>query len=355
MIATDNFSTSHCLQKGAFGAVYSVRLNDSTTGNNEEVGMAVLRLPESFVQGPVEWKAQIQLLLQLSNPNVCALKGYCKHDEESSVSIRERLQERLLVFEQPPNGSLYDHLFGSRCTTYLDWDARINIALGAALGLLYIHDRAPLQILYKEFKASNVLLDQNYTPKLAGYGLSVAAAPISKNYSFTMSMMLSQTHARNNVWSFGILLLELLTGKNSQDAVYFGDDKNFLQWGRKFIKEESKLSHIIDPRMKGVYPIKGVVEVVNLLLQCANKKDVLRPSMSEVSGTLKVIKAKYRSNSKVPSSGILSPQMPERRSRDSPIFTDMQTSSDASSSENEDTSVSKISPHAFRGARSNLF
>ena len=112
----------------------------------------------------------MQLLAQLSNPNLCAVKGYCTHER---VSSGERRQERLLVFEQPSNGTLHDHLFGSRSLSYLDWSTRIDIALGAARGLLFIHDRAPLRIVYKEFKAAKVLLDEKYSPKLAGYGLSV--------------------------------------------------------------------------------------------------------------------------------------------------------------------------------------
>jgi serine/threonine protein kinase len=121
----------------------------------------------------MEWKADVQILAQLSHPNLSAVKGYCTHER---VSNRERRQGRLLVFEQASNGTLHDHLFGPRGMSSLDWTTRIDIALGAARGLSYIHDRAPLQIAYKEFKAANVLLDEDYSPKLAGYGLSVIPA-----------------------------------------------------------------------------------------------------------------------------------------------------------------------------------
>lgn len=121
----------------------------------------------------------MQLLAQISSPNVCVVKGYCAHEAGPRLSTGERRQERLLVFEQPYNGPLSDHLFGNRYLTYLDWRTRIDIALGAARGLLYIHDRAPLQIVYKDFCASNVLLDRDFAPRLAGYGLSVTATPSS--------------------------------------------------------------------------------------------------------------------------------------------------------------------------------
>lgn len=118
----------------------------------------------------------MQLLAQICSPNVCAVKGYCTHETGSRLSTR---QERLLVFEQPYNGPLSDHLFGNRYLTYLDWRTRIEIALSAARGLLYIHERAPVQVVYKDFCASNVLLDRDFSSRLAGYGLSVTSTPSS--------------------------------------------------------------------------------------------------------------------------------------------------------------------------------
>jgi len=126
----------------------------------------------------------VQLLAQISHPNVCAVKGYCAHEAGSRLSpMARRRQERLLLFAQPWNGSLHDHLFGSRSS--LDWSTRVNIALGVARGLLYIHERAPLQIVFKEFNASAVLLENDFAPKLAGYGLSVAVPLVHRSSSFT--------------------------------------------------------------------------------------------------------------------------------------------------------------------------
>ncbi|KAG0601661.1 hypothetical protein M758_11G129800 [Ceratodon purpureus] len=350
-LATEDFAESFCLERAPFGAVYSARLKDASENFDLEMDAAVLRLPENGTQGFMEWKADVQLLAQLSNPNLCAVKGYCTHER---LINRERIQERLLVFEQPSNGTLYDNLFGSPGMSYLDWMTRIDIALGAARGLLYIHDRAPLQIVYKEFKAAYVLLDEDYSPKLAGYGLSAIPSPANRQSLNVISS--SPAHAKQNIWSFGILLLELLTGKNSREARYFGDDNNFVQWGKQFFKDETKLSHIIDPRMKAVCPVNGAMEVVTLLLQCVNKKEALRPSMSEVVATLKVIKANHGNTSPQALRGktglpswVLSPKRSERQTRHMHSYSDMQTSSDASSSsENEDIFVSKVSPRALR-------
>lgn len=136
------------------------------------------------------------------------------------------------------------------------------------------------------------------------------------------SILLSQAHAKNNVWSFGIFLLELLTGKNSRDATYLGDDENFLQWGRPYFKDEARLWQIIDPRMREQCPMTGAMEVVDLLLQCVSTKEPLRPPMSEVVESLQILKAKYsssglsRSKNKGPASWVLSPRRPMRLWRD---------------------------------------
>jgi serine/threonine protein kinase len=126
------------------------------------------------IQTLQEWKADVQILARLPRDrHIGVIQGYCAH-EESRV-------ERLLVFEQSPCGTLHDYLGGRRQSNptlaRLDWPLRIGILLGAARGLLYIHDRAPAQILYRDLKAASVLLDQDYTPRLAGYGLAVTSWP----------------------------------------------------------------------------------------------------------------------------------------------------------------------------------
>lgn len=151
--------------------------------------MAALLMPLSVrsSQGFKEWKMEIQLLAQLPDTtNLSMVKGYCAHQVFTENGGDDNW-ECLLIFEQSPNGSLYDYLFGSRCNTLLDFGARINIVLGAARGLLHLHDRARLQIVYPELKASSVVLDRNYTPRLAGYGMTVISkSPVDTKSSFGM-------------------------------------------------------------------------------------------------------------------------------------------------------------------------
>lgn len=142
-----------------------------------------MRVSVSF-QDFKEWRSDVQMLAQLSSTNICKVKGYCTRDE-TMVKGRKH-EERLLVFEQSLGGSLYDYLFGSSRETcpFFNWAARINVAFGASRGLLYLHDRAPLQIVYREFKSSNVLLDEDFNPMLAGHGLSVTHLTAENKSSF---------------------------------------------------------------------------------------------------------------------------------------------------------------------------
>lgn len=106
-------------------------------------------------------------------------------------------------------------------------------------------------------------------------------------------MKISQAQAKSNVWSFGVILLELLTGKYSRDAAFLCDEKNFLEWGKLHMKDESRLSLIMDERLEGLYPIKGAMEVALLALQCLRPKEAQRPTMTEVVAALKEIKHNY--------------------------------------------------------------
>lgn len=106
-------------------------------------------------------------------------------------------------------------------------------------------------------------------------------------------MKISQAQAKSNVWSFGVILLELLTGKYSRDAAFLCDEKNFIEWGKLHMKDEARLSLIMDERLEGLYPIKGAMEVAMLALQCLRPKEAQRPTMTVVVATLKGIKHNY--------------------------------------------------------------
>lgn len=142
------------------------------------------------------------MLTQLQDTHICMVKEYCAHDVNLIEGDNRR--ERLLVFEQLPNGSLHDYLFGSLSRALLDWNARINVSLGAARGLVYLHDRARVQIVYRGFKASSILLDKNSNAKLAGYGMAITSGTSDKK---------SFASVRNQI----LLLLKCLGASNCSE------------------------------------------------------------------------------------------------------------------------------------------
>lgn len=124
-------------------------------------------------QGLLEWRFEVQLLVQIFSLNVCVVKGYCVYEVGLRLSMGERWQEWLLVFEQLYNGFFFDYFFGNCYLIYLDWRMRIDIVFGVVCGLLYIYDCVLLQIVYKDFCVLNVLLDWDFVLRLVGYGLLV--------------------------------------------------------------------------------------------------------------------------------------------------------------------------------------
>uniref|UniRef100_A0A804PD84 non-specific serine/threonine protein kinase n=1 Tax=Zea mays TaxID=4577 RepID=A0A804PD84_MAIZE len=160
--ATNGFSRALKLGEGGFGSVYRAFFRSAA---GARVVLAVKRLNQRSLQGHKQWLAEVQFLGVLEHPNLVKLIGYCAVDSEAS-------KHRLLVYEFMPNKSLDDHLF-NRAHPPLSWRLRLQIMLGAARGLDYLHEGVPeVQVIYRDFKASNVLLDAEFKPKLSDFGLA---------------------------------------------------------------------------------------------------------------------------------------------------------------------------------------
>ncbi|KAK7274771.1 hypothetical protein RIF29_15870 [Crotalaria pallida] len=290
--ATRNFRPDSLLGEGGFGYVYKGWIDQHTfTAAKPGSGMvvAVKRLkPEGF-QGHKEWLTEVHYLGQLHHPNLVKLIGYCLEGEN-----------RLLVYEFMPKGSLENHLF-RRGPQPLSWSVRMKVAIGAARGLSFLHN-AKSQVIYRDFKASNILLDAEFNAKLSDFGLAKAGPTGDRTHVSTQVMgtqgyaapeyvATGRLTAKSDVYSFGVVLLELLSGRRAVDKTMAGVEHNLVDWARPYLGDKRRLFRIMDTKLEGQYPQKGAFMAATLALQCLNSEAKARPPMTEVLDTLQQIEA----------------------------------------------------------------
>ncbi|CAM0952640.1 unnamed protein product [Alopecurus aequalis] len=308
--ATNDFSRAHKLGEGGFGGVYkgSVRpLDASKGGGDRRVAVAVKRLNQRGLQGHKQWLAEVQFLGVLEHPNLVKLLGYCAVDGERGA-------QRLLVYEYMPNMSLEHHLF-SRVYTPLSWNRRLRIILGAAEGLAYLHEGLELQVIYRDFKASNILLDKDFQAKLSDFGLA-REGPTEGNTHVSTAVVGTHGYAapdyietghltsKSDVWSFGVVLYEILTGRRSLDRNRPQGEQKLLEWVGQFPPDSRNFRMIMDPKLRGEYSSKAAREIAKLAQSCLLKNPKERPAMSEVVEVLRrAVQADLASGDKAPSNG----------------------------------------------------
>ncbi|KAJ1430122.1 Serine-threonine/tyrosine-protein kinase, catalytic domain [Sesbania bispinosa] len=278
--ATHNFTWSNMLGEGGFGPVYKGFFDDKLRRGLKAQTVAVKRLDLDGLQGHREWLAEIIFLGQLRHPHLVKLIGYCYEDEH-----------RLLVYEYMPRGSLENQLF-RRYSAAMPWSTRMKIALGAAKGLAFLHE-ADKPVIYRDFKASNILLDSDYTAKLSDFGLAKDGPEGEETHVTTRIMgthgyaapeyiMTGHLTTKSDVYSYGVVLLELLTGRRVVDKSLANRGKSLVEWARPMLRDQKKLHRIIDRRLEGQFPTKGAMKVAMLAFKCLSHNPTPRPSMSDV-------------------------------------------------------------------------
>ncbi|KAJ8753942.1 hypothetical protein K2173_000196 [Erythroxylum novogranatense] len=271
-MATDNFNSSSQVGQGGYGKVYRGILADKTV-------VAIKRAEEGSLQGQKEFLTEIKLLSRLHHRNLVSLIGYC--DEE---------EEQMLVYEFMPNGTLRDWL-ADKATENLKFVMRLNVALGSAKGILYLHTEAQPPVFHRDIKASNILLDSKLTAKVADFGLSRLAPVLDDqgNLPNHISTVVKGTPGyvdpeyflthkltdKSDVYSLGIVFLELLTGMRP-----ISHGKNIVR-EVKTAHEAGMMFSIVDSRM-GSYPAECVERFVGLAIMCCQDVTEKRPSMAEV-------------------------------------------------------------------------
>ncbi|RAL53990.1 hypothetical protein DM860_004461 [Cuscuta australis] len=289
--ATDNFHRLLKIGEGGFGCVYKGRIM-AVDGHGEPIVVAIKKLNADGHQGHKEWVAEVQFLGVVDHPNIVKLIGYCSVDAERGI-------QRLLVYEYMPNRSLDDHLF-NKAYPPLSWQRRLQIVLGAAQGLAYLHEQLEVQVIYRDFKSSNVLLDDDFKPKLADFGLAregptgldthVSTAAVG-TYGYAAPDYVETGHltAKSDVWSFGVVLYEILTGRRSMERNRPISEQNLLKWVKQYPADSRRFIRIMDPRLDNQYSPGSARQVAKLADICLSKSRKERPKMSTVVETMNQI------------------------------------------------------------------
>ncbi|CAN7035149.1 unnamed protein product [Brassica oleracea var. botrytis] len=287
-LATRNFRPECLLGEGGFGCVFKGWIQEHGTAPVKPgagITVAVKTLNPDGLQGHKEWLAEINFLGNLLHPNLVKLVGYCIEDDQ-----------RLLVYEFMPRGSLENHLF--RRSLPLPWCIRMKIAVGAAKGLSFLHEEALKPVIYRDFKTSNILLDSDYNAKLSDFGLAKDAPDEGKTHVSTRVMgtygyaapeyvMTGHLTSKSDVYSFGVVLLEMLTGRRSMDKNRPNGEHNLVEWARPHLLDKRRFYKLLDPRLEGHFSIKGAQKVIQLAAQCLSRDPKVRPKMSDVVEALK--------------------------------------------------------------------
>ncbi|KAK9749125.1 hypothetical protein RND81_02G104100 [Saponaria officinalis] len=283
-IATNDFSRQFKIGEGGFGCVYKGKIKD-VDDHGDHLVVAVKKLNKDGFQGHKQWLAEVQFLGVVEHPNLVKLIGYCAVDGERGI-------QRLLVYEYMPNQSLEDHLFNKAYPT-LPWETRMQIILGAARGLAYLHEELEVQVIFRDFKTSNVLLDEDFQAKLSDFGLAREGPTLGRShvstavvgtYGYAAPDYIETGHltSKSDVWSFGVVLYEILSGRRSMDRSRPKSEHILLDWVKQFPTDSKKFTSIMDPRLESLYSVNAARKIAKLAESCLVKSSKERPKMSEV-------------------------------------------------------------------------
>ncbi|KAM3354811.1 hypothetical protein ACQJBY_025515 [Aegilops geniculata] len=276
--ATQNFSKENLLGQGGFGPVYKGQLPDGTE-------IAVKRLASHSGQGFTEFKNEVELIAKLQHNNLVKLMGCCIKGEE-----------KLLVYEYLPNKSLDFFIFDVSRTTLVDWNKRCVIIEGIAQGLLYLHKHSRLRIIHRDLKASNILLDQDMNPKISDFGLAKifssndtqgSTKKVVGTYGYMAPEYASEGiySIKSDVFSFGVLLLEILSGKRNSGFHQHEDFLNLLGYSWH-LWEGGRCLELLEASIVEEIHAAEASRYINIALMCVQERADDRPTMSTVVAML---------------------------------------------------------------------
>ncbi|XP_042495400.1 probable serine/threonine-protein kinase PBL26 isoform X2 [Macadamia integrifolia] len=279
--ATKNFRQECLVGEGGFGRVYKGKLE-----NTGQI-VAVKQLDRNGLQGNREFLVEVLMLSLLHHQNLVNLIGYCADGDQ-----------RLLVYEFMLYGSLEDHLLDIPPNKKpLGWFTRMKIASGAAKGLEYLHDKANPPVIYRDLKSSNILLGEDFHPKLSDFGLA-KLGPVGDKTHVSSRVMgtygycapeyarTGQLTLKSDVYSFGVVLLELITGRRAIDTTRPTEEQNLVSWAQPYFRDPKNFPEMADSLLQGDFPVRSLNQAVAVAAMCLQEEASVRPLMSDVVSAL---------------------------------------------------------------------
>ncbi|XP_052181506.1 tyrosine-sulfated glycopeptide receptor 1-like isoform X4 [Diospyros lotus] len=272
--ATDNFNQANIIGCGGFGLVYKATLANGSK-------LAIKKLSGEMGLMEREFKAEVEALSTAHHKNLVSLQGYCVHDGS-----------RLLIYSYMENGSL-DYWLHEKAdgAAQLDWPTRLKIAQGAGYGLAYMHQICEPHIVHRDIKSSNILLDDKFEAHVADFGLSRLILPYHTHVTTELVGTLGYippeygqawiATLRGDIYSFGVVMLELLTGKRPMEVFRPKVSRELVVWVQQ-MRSEGKPEEVFDPLLRGKGFEEEMLQVLDVACMCVNRNPLKRPTITEV-------------------------------------------------------------------------
>ncbi|OQU89930.1 hypothetical protein SORBI_3002G295800 [Sorghum bicolor] len=271
--ATGSFHSSRLLGQGTIGGVFKAKYADGRV-------LAVKKFDPLSFSGSSDFMDLVNSISKLRHPNISELVGYCSEPGHY-----------MLVYDYNMNGSLYDFLhLSDDYSKPLTWDTRVRIAVGTACALEYLHDVCSPPMIHKNIKASNVLLDADLNPRLTDCGLAYfyedTSQSLGPGYDPPECTSSSGYVMKSDVYCFGVVMLQLLTGQKPYDSSKPRAEQSLVKFVTPQLHDINALEALADPALRGLYPPKALSRFADVLARCVQSDPEFRPSMSEVVQSL---------------------------------------------------------------------
>ncbi|XAR54207.1 Non-specific serine/threonine protein kinase [Bertholletia excelsa] len=283
-LATNNFNDALVVGKGGFGKVYKGFINQGATS------VAIKRLNAESRQGADEFWMEIKTLSKLRHTHLVSLLGYCDDDEEM-----------ILVYEYMYHGTLADHLHKVKGNYlfHLNWEQRLKICLGAACGLDFLHTNTKQNIIHRDVKSTNILLDDNWVAKISDFGLSKVGTTSTINTQSHISTNVKGTFGyldpeyfltrrlskKSDVYAFGVVLFEVLCGRPAVDTRLEEEQHSLAFWAQECIKN-AMIDQIVDPSLRAEISPRSLKVFIEIADRCLHNNSKRRPTMAQVVKSL---------------------------------------------------------------------